>query len=83
MRLRFLAIDPQTEGDHCPAMQVDEETGDLAFVGETITDGSDLAQLRATSGISPSESGVRIPRRMRRLILEKLRELEAEDPTVP
>ncbi|MDP4501088.1 hypothetical protein [Nonomuraea turcica] len=82
MRLRFLVIDPNTEGDHCPAMQVDEETGDLAFVGETILDENDLAQLRASSGISPWESGVRIPRRMRRLILEKLRELEEKDPTV-
>ncbi|MFF0577612.1 hypothetical protein ACFY19_11175 [Streptosporangium saharense] len=82
MRLRFLVIDPNTEGDHCPAMQVDEETGDLVFVGETIDDADDIAQLQASSGISPSESGVRIPRRMRKLILEKLRELE-EDPTIP
>ncbi|MGW4965450.1 hypothetical protein ACWEPL_50215 [Nonomuraea sp. NPDC004186] len=83
MRRRFLVIDPQTEGGHCPAMQLDEETGDLAFAGETITDPDDLAQLQASSGISPGESGVRIPRRMRRLVLEKLLELEAEDPTVP
>ncbi|MEV4364852.1 hypothetical protein [Nonomuraea sp. NPDC049625] len=83
MRLHFLVIDPQTDGGHCPAMQLDEETGDLAFVGETITDPDDLAQLQASSGISSGESGVRIPRRMRRLVLEKLLELEAEDPTVP
>ncbi|RJL29941.1 hypothetical protein [Bailinhaonella thermotolerans] len=82
MQLRFLVIDPGTDNDHCPAMQVDEMTGDLVFVGETVTDPNDLAQLQESSGISPNESGVRVPARMRKVILEALRELE-DDPTVP
>lgn len=82
MRLRFLVVDPGTDGDHCPAMHVDEETGDIVLVGETVTGPSDLAQLRRSSGIRPNESRVRIPARMRKPIMEALRELE-DDPTVP
>ena len=63
-------------------MQVDEMTGDLVFVGATVTDSSDLEQLRQSSGVAPGESGVRIPARMRKLILEALRDID-EDPTVP
>ncbi|RJL23186.1 hypothetical protein D5H75_32935 [Bailinhaonella thermotolerans] len=82
MRLRFLVVDPNTQGDDCPAMQVNEETGDLAFVGETITDPDALTQLSASSGIKESETAILIPARMRKLILEALRELE-DDPTIP
>ncbi|WP_052423365.1 hypothetical protein [Nonomuraea candida] len=82
MRLRFLVIDPTTGGDNCPAMQVDEETGDLVFVGETITDSRTLARLTSTSGISESETAVRVPVRMRKLIWEALRDID-DDPTVP
>jgi len=31
MALVFIAIDPDTTGDHCPAVFVEEETGDLLF----------------------------------------------------
>lgn len=37
MALVFIAIDPDTTGDHCPALFVDEETGDLLFQGWTAT----------------------------------------------
>jgi hypothetical protein len=63
-------------------MQVDEVSGDLVFVGETITDSMTLAQLMSTSGISDMETAVRVPARMRKLILEALRDIDA-DPTVP
>ena len=29
MALEFVAIDPETDTDHCPAVFVEEETGDL------------------------------------------------------
>ena len=31
MALRFIAIDPDTDREHCPAVFVEEETGDLLF----------------------------------------------------
>jgi hypothetical protein len=82
MRLRFLVIDPDTGGDNCPALQVDEEPADLVFVGETITDPDDLAQLRESSGISENETAIRVPARMTKPILEALRGI-VEDPTIP
>jgi hypothetical protein len=33
MALVFIAIDPDTTGDHCPAVFAEEETGDLLFQG--------------------------------------------------
>ena len=33
MGLKFIAIDPDTNGDHCPAVFIEEETGDLLFPG--------------------------------------------------
>jgi hypothetical protein len=33
MALIFIAIDPETDSDHCPAVFVEEETGDLLFQG--------------------------------------------------
>ena len=44
MALIFIAIDPDTNGDHCPALFVEEETGDLLFQGWTVTDPVVLAE---------------------------------------
>jgi hypothetical protein len=41
MALIFVAIDPNTNGDHCPAVFIEEETGDLLFQGWTVTDPAD------------------------------------------
>lgn len=43
MALLFIAIDPNTNGLNCPAVFIDEETGDLLFQGETATDPDTLA----------------------------------------
>jgi hypothetical protein len=80
MRLRFLAIDPDTAGDHCPAVFVDEESGDLVVQGWTVTDSTDLAQVAAHSPIADNETVVRLPARMRAQILEVLNGID--DPTV-
>lgn len=37
MALILVAIDPGTDGDHCPAAFIDEETGDLLFQGRSPT----------------------------------------------
>ncbi|MFI9554579.1 hypothetical protein [Nonomuraea endophytica] len=82
MRLRFLVIDPDTDGEDCPALHLDEETGDLAVIGETITDPSDLAAIKASTGLKSCETAIIIPARMRKHILEALRELD-DSSTLP
>jgi hypothetical protein len=72
MALVFIAIDPDTTGDHCPAVFVEEETGDLLFQGWTITDPQILAEVAQHSPVADNESVVRLPARMRAMILEAL-----------
>jgi hypothetical protein len=72
MALRFLAIDPDTNGENCPALFLDEETGDLLFQGWTVTDPQTLAESGTHSPLADSESLVRLPARMRDIILEAL-----------
>jgi hypothetical protein len=59
MALAFVAIDPNTGGDNCPAVFVEEETGDLLFQGWTVTDPQTLADISRHSPIADNESVVR------------------------
>jgi hypothetical protein len=72
MPLRFLAIDPDTNGENCPALFLEEETGDLLFQGWTVTDAQTLAESGTHSPLADNESLVRLPARMRNTILEAL-----------
>jgi hypothetical protein len=72
MGLIFIAIDPETDSDHCPAVFVEEETGDLLFQGWTVTDAATLAEVNRHSPVADNESVVRLPARMRAIILEAL-----------
>ena len=72
MALRFLAIDPDTNGENCPALFVEEETGDLLFQGWTVTDQQTLAESGTHSLLADNESLVRLPARMRKIIMEAL-----------
>lgn len=72
MALIFVTIDPETDSDHCPAVFVEEETGDLLFQGWTVTDSATLAEVGRRSPIAGNESVVRLPARMRATILEAL-----------
>ena len=72
MALKFIAIDPETDQDHCPAVFVEEETGDLLFQGWTVTSPATLAEVDGHSRIADNESVVRLPARMRAIILEAL-----------
>jgi len=72
MALKFIGIDPDTDTDHCPAVFVEEETGDLLFQGGTITDAATLAEVGRHSPVADNESVVRLPARMRAIILEAL-----------
>jgi hypothetical protein len=73
MALRFVGIDPGTDGDHCPAVFVDEGTGDLVFQGWTVTDPQALAEAADHSPLAADESVVRLPARMRQIIVEAMR----------
>jgi hypothetical protein len=72
MRIRFVGIDPGTGGDHCPAVFVDEDTGEIWFQGETVTDPAALAEVAKHSPIGPKESIVKLPDRMKAIILEAI-----------
>jgi hypothetical protein len=72
MALIFVAIDPETDSDHCPAVFVEQETGDLLFQGWSVTDPATLAEVSRRSPVADNESVVRLPARMRATILEAL-----------
>ena len=72
MPLRFIGIDPETDGDNCPAVFIDEDNGDLLFQGSTVTDPRTLADAARHSPIADYESLVRLPARMRGIIMEAL-----------
>lgn len=72
MALRFIAIDPATNGLKCPAVFLEEETRDLLFQGWTVSDPTTLAESSQHSPIADNESLVRLPARMRQIIMEAL-----------
>ncbi|MCD0452504.1 hypothetical protein LO762_25445 [Actinocorallia sp. API 0066] len=72
MAVTFIGIDPATDGDECPSVSVDPETGDFLFHGWTVKDVETLRAIAAHSPIADDESVVRLPARMRGLILKAL-----------
>ncbi|HEV2637255.1 MAG TPA: hypothetical protein VGX23_19025 [Actinocrinis sp.] len=74
MAIKFVGIDPENPGGNCPAVFLDEETGDFLFEGTTVTDPVVLARVNERSPLQPHESVVRLPARMREILLEACRE---------
>jgi hypothetical protein len=70
MAIQFVGIDPVNPGGNCPAVFVDDETGDFLFEGTTVTDPDALARINERSPLQPHESVVRLPARMREIIKE-------------
>jgi len=70
MSLVFIGIDPDTNGDNCPAVFMDPATGDLLLQGWTVTDQQILADVCRHSPIADHESVVRLPARMKAILLE-------------
>jgi hypothetical protein len=70
--IRFVGIDPDTGGNNCPAVFLDDETGDLLFQGWTVTISAELAEMGAHSPLADDETVVRIPARMRAIIREAI-----------
>jgi hypothetical protein len=72
MALQFIGKDPESGADNCPAVFVEEGTGDLLFQGWTVADAATLADAGTHSPIADNERLVRLPARMRRMIMEAL-----------
>ena len=70
--LLFIGIDPDTGTENCPAVFIDPQSGDFLFQGWTVTDPDILAQVAAHSPIASFESVVRLPARMKTIIMEAL-----------
>ena len=69
MTLRFIAKDPNTNGDNCPTFWVDEETKDLVIQGWRADDETERECLK-TGSIPETEAVVRLPARMMAAIRE-------------
>ena len=65
MALRFIAIDPETNGNDCPTVWADDETGDYVIKGWAVT-----SELLAETAPDSRESVIRIPKRMARFMQE-------------
>jgi hypothetical protein len=63
--LRFIAIDPGTNGNDCPTVWADDETGDYVIKGWAVAAG-----LLAETGPDSRESVIRIPKRMAQFMQE-------------
>jgi len=72
MALEFVGKDPDSDTNNCPAVFVEKETGDLLFQGWTVTDLATLAESGQHSPVAENESLVRLPARMRAIIMEAL-----------
>jgi hypothetical protein len=70
MRLSFVGITPDTPDSQCPAVYVDEDTGDIWFQGPAVIDRRALAEVARHSPIGATESVVRLPAVMGPIIME-------------
>ncbi|WP_147339426.1 hypothetical protein [Actinomadura spongiicola] len=72
MALVCIGIDPETNEDKCPAVFVDTDTGDFVLVGWTVTDPETLAGVAEHTPVADYETVVRLPARMREIVLQAL-----------
>ncbi len=70
MRLSFIGITPDTPDNGCPAVFVEEDTGDLWVLGETVTDPDALAEVERHSPVGAAEAVVKVPPALRSFVLE-------------
>jgi hypothetical protein len=69
--LEFIGKDPESDTNNCPAVFIDE-TGDFLLQGWTVADPATLADAGRHSPLADNESLVRVPARMRAIIMEAL-----------
>jgi hypothetical protein len=77
MPLKFIGKDPESDTNNCPAVFVEEETGDLLFQGWTVTDPATFSDAGRHSPLAGDESVVRLPARMRAIVMEALHDPSA------
>ena len=70
MRLSFVGITPDTPDNGCPAVYVDEDTGDIWIQGPAVTDSGALAEVARHSPIGADEAVVKVPLVMRSFVME-------------
>lgn len=70
MALRFIGIDPETDGNNCPSVWVDDKDGSIVIQGQEVTDPVELAEIAARSPIASNEKIIRVPERVRRILME-------------
>lgn len=71
MALRSFGKDPETNGDHCPTVWLDEAKGEIVFQGWKADDALQ-AECLTTGPIPDTEAVVRLPLRMAEQIREAL-----------
>ncbi|MGW4754276.1 hypothetical protein [Streptomyces chartreusis] len=71
MALRSFGKDPETNGDHCPTVWLDEEKQEFVFQGWK-ADEALQAQCLTTGPIPDTEAVVRLPVRMAQQIREAI-----------
>jgi hypothetical protein len=76
MAIQFVGKDPESPTGSCPAVFIDESTGDFLMQGSTVTDPDVLARVSQDSPVLEHETVVRLPARMRAMILEACGERE-------
>jgi hypothetical protein len=70
MRLSFVGITPDTPDNGCPAVYVDEDTGDIWIQGPAVTDSGALAEVARHSPIGSGEAVVKVPPVMKSFVME-------------
>ncbi|WP_425837486.1 hypothetical protein [Streptomyces fractus] len=78
MSLRFIAKDPETNGEHCPTVWVDEEKQEFVIQGWKADAGTEAECLQA-GPIPDTEGVVRLPVRMAQVLQEACRVAEGAD----
>jgi hypothetical protein len=72
MRLSFVGITPDTPDNGCPAVYVDEDTGDVWYQGKRVTDPAALAEVARHSPIGDDEAVVKLPSIMKSFVMEAI-----------
>ncbi|MFD0901488.1 hypothetical protein [Actinomadura sediminis] len=78
--LEFYGKDDTSKNQGSPAVFVDRATGELLFQGWTETDAAVLDEISSYSRTASNESSVRMPARMKPVILRALEALDGETP---
>lgn len=75
MALRFYGKDPNTNGDNCPTVWVDEKSADMVFQGWKADEETE-AECLTVGHIPDSEAVIRVPASMVHLIRKACDEAE-------